>query len=86
VEKDMPLLQVRPAEGSYLLWVNCGGLGFSDTELRRFFVEECGLAVNAGTDYGARWGQFVRFNMACPRSYVQEALDRLEAAIARVRD
>ena len=84
VAESLPLLQVRPAEGTYLLWVNCRGLGFSDEGLRRFFVEDCGLAVNPGTDFGAQWGQFVRFNMACPRAYVQEALDRLERAIAEL--
>ena len=84
VAESLPLLQVRPAEGTYLLWVNCRGLGFSDEGLRRFFVEDCGLAVNPGTDFGAQWGQFVRFNMACPRAYVQEALDRLERAIAQL--
>lgn len=84
VAESLPLLQVRPAEGTYLLWVNCRGLGFSDEGLRRFFVEDCGLAVNPGTDFGAQWGQFVRFNMACPRAYVKEALDRLERAIAQL--
>lgn len=84
VHKTMPLLQVVPAEGTYLLWLNCGALGICGDELKRFFVEDCGLAVNPGTDYGSRWDQFVRFNMACPRAIVVEALDRLEAGIKKL--
>ncbi len=76
----MPLLSLRPPEGTYLVWVDCRKLGLSDEALRKFFVEDCGLALNPGTDFGGDWGQYVRVNMACPRAYIREAVDRIEQA------
>lgn len=78
----LPLSCWKP-EGTYLVWVDCRGLGYTDTELQSFFVEQCGLAVNPGTDFGPDWAQYARFNLACPRSIVKEALDRIAAAIDR---
>ena len=80
--RSLPL-SCRKPEGTYLVWVDCRGLGLPDAELQPFFVEQCGLAVNPGTDFGPDWGQYVRFNLACPRATISKALDRIEAALTR---
>lgn len=77
VAQDVPKLRVRKPEGTYLVWVDCSGLGMSREERKRFFVDQCGLALNSGSDFGEEGGDFVRINLACPRSTVEECLRRL---------
>ena len=43
------------------------------------------LIVGSGTDFGDTGSGFVRFNIACPRAQLAEALDRLAEAIAKIR-
>lgn len=49
--------------------------------LSRFFGQRAAVAMNDGTWFGDRYGQFVRFNYGTPRVRVDEALDRIIAAV-----
>jgi bifunctional pyridoxal-dependent enzyme with beta-cystathionase and maltose regulon repressor activities len=40
-----------------------------------------GLALSAGSQFGAEYSQFARLNFGVPRATLQEALKRIEAAI-----
>lgn len=79
IAKEIPGLRVRKPEGTYLAWVDCSGLKLEPDELKRFFVEKCGLAISVGSSFGEEGKYFARFNLACPRSYVEECLRRLKA-------
>ncbi len=67
-------------EGTYLLWLNCAGLGLTQPELERFFLEKVKLGLNSGTDFGPEGQGYMRLNLACPRDTVTEALQRLKKA------
>lgn len=43
-----------------------------------------GLYLADGVQYGGNGGQFLRVNVACPRSYVQDGLSRLQAYISNL--
>lgn len=75
---ELPKLKVCKPEGTYLAWVDCAGLGLTPEMRRRLFVEQCGLAVNDGGDFGEEGRDFVRVNLACPRATVEECLCRLK--------
>nr|WP_243152045.1 MalY/PatB family protein [Pseudoflavonifractor sp. 524-17] len=79
IAAQFPKLKVRKPEGTYLAWVDCSGLGLAPEERKRFFVEQCRLALNDGAAFGAGGEHFVRINLACPRSTVEECLRRLKA-------
>ena len=79
VAAELPKLRVRRPEGTYMVWVDCTGLGRDPKDLKRFFAEECGLAFNDGASFGPGGEGFVRVNLACPRAYVEECLRRLRA-------
>lgn len=68
-------------EGTYLMWLDCRGLEMSQKELDRFFVEKVKVGLNSGTTFGQECDGFLRMNIACPRSTLAEALDRIEAAV-----
>lgn len=67
-------------ESTYLLWLDFSGYGMTDKELEACVEDEAGLALNPGTDYGEAYGQYMRLNIACPRFYLKEGLEKLGKA------
>ena len=79
--RALPEVKVVPGKATYLLWVDVSAL---TDEVKAFCTDlraETGLFVTPGTVYGAPGEGFFRWNIACPRSTVEEALLRLERAI-----
>ena len=68
-------------EGTYLLWVDCREWGMAHEELMRFFKETVKVLPNDGSTFGHEGEGFARFNVACPRSTVLEAVKRIQKAV-----
>lgn len=79
--KDVDGIDVIHAEGTYLLWLDCRKLNMSQEELDRFFVETVKLGLNSGKSFGPEGAGFLRMNIACPRSTVKEAMNRIVTAV-----
>lgn len=77
------LPQVRPLrpQASFLVWLDCRGLGLPHDALVDLFVNRARLALNDGEMFGQGGEGFMRLNVGAPRSVVAEALERLRAAI-----
>lgn len=73
----MSQLTVTRLEGTYLVWVDCRRLGLTSEALCRRMLDEQLLWLNEGTMYGVAGEGFVRINIACPRSRLEEALERM---------
>ena len=71
-----PRVRLQPMEATYLAWLDVRELGVESPV--RFF-EEAGVGLSNGVDFGAPG--FVRLNFGCPRSLLQEGLDRIKAAV-----
>src|SRR5690606_20906670 len=41
--EQLPEIKLIEPEGTYLLWLDCSGLGLDDTKLREFFINKCKL-------------------------------------------
>jgi len=80
IENDLPELKVIEPEGTYLVWVDCRATGLDDKEIRQRLLEKAGLAVNFGNSYGQGGEGFIRINTACPRSIIEEGIERLKLA------
>jgi len=81
INKRIPKLKVTESEGTYLMWVDCTELGMNPQQLKEFFVNKCKVALNEGKMFGEEGNTFQRFNIGCPRSILEEALNRIERAI-----
>ncbi|MBS4178583.1 MalY/PatB family protein [Lederbergia citrea] len=79
---NLPELEVIEPEGSYLIWIDCSETGLEDKELREKLLEKGKLAVNFGDAYGPGGENFIRLNIACHRSIVEEGLKRLKQAFS----
>ncbi|WP_353662028.1 PatB family C-S lyase [Hydrogenimonas sp. SS33] len=79
--RNIPQIRPVPPEATYLMWLDCRGLGLDDRALERFFVGKAKLGLNAGASFGKEGSGFMRLNVACPRSTLEEAMARLEKAV-----
>lgn len=52
--------------------------------LSRFFGQRADIAMNDGSWFGARYGNFVRFNYGTTKAAVEQAIESILAAVARL--
>ena len=78
--------EIRPFElmGTYLMWLDCRGLGLDKDRLEAAMTE-AELFFNEGYIFGSEGAGFERMNLACPAWVLQKALDKLESAARRTR-
>lgn len=81
INTRIPGLHAVKPEGTYLLWVDCRGLGLHDKELDDFIQKDAGLWLDGGTMFGPTGDGFQRINVATSRAYLTEGLEKLENAI-----
>ena len=77
----LPALRITPLEGTYLMWVNCRGLGIDGDQMAQLLMEQAHVQVNAGSMYGSAGSSFIRINLATQRSRLVEALHRIITAL-----
>ncbi|MEZ3578083.1 MAG: pyridoxal phosphate-dependent aminotransferase [Muribaculaceae bacterium] len=77
----MPQLPICRLEGTYLVWMNVAALGMTGEELGKRLIDEQSLWLNAGEMYGD--DHFIRWNIACPRTRLAEALGRFEKFVKK---
>lgn len=71
---------IRP-QASYLVFLDCRALGLPQEELKKLFAEKAHLALNDGTMFGKPGEGFMRLNIGCPRSVLEQALKQLAMAV-----
>lgn len=81
---NLPQIKLIEPEGTYLLWLDCRGLGLPEERLEHMIVQEAKLWLDAGAIFGAAGEGFERINMACPRAVLSEALERLRRAVEKM--
>ncbi|MBS4174823.1 MalY/PatB family protein [Bacillus sp. FJAT-49736] len=85
IQKNIPELKVIQTEGTYLVWIDCRKLGFDRKTLEQFMLKEAKVALNQGYIFGESGDGFVRMNIACRRSILEEGLTRIEKAVKNIR-
>ena len=76
----------RP-QASFLVWLDCRELGITHNELIHLFVDKAHLALNDGAMFfgdprhADDRNNFMRLNVAAPRSVLKTALEQLKSAL-----
>jgi len=73
-----PKIKLIEPEGTYLAWLDCRELGLSARKLDEAITHKGKLWLNAGYTFGKGGDGFERINVACPRSALHKALERLK--------
>jgi cystathionine beta-lyase len=77
----IPQIGVMPPEGTYLAWLDCRGIPVAPEAVHAFLLREAKVGLEDGRVFGGPELGFERINLACPRSVLEEALQRIEKAI-----
>jgi cystathionine beta-lyase len=85
VTQHIPRITVVRPEGTYLVWLDCRKLGLGKWELKDLMLREARVYLDDGFIFGPEGEGFQRMNIACPRSILVEALERIRNAINQLR-
>ncbi|WP_306317465.1 MULTISPECIES: MalY/PatB family protein [unclassified Streptomyces] len=74
-------VRVLPADSLYLAWMDCRELGMDAEALDKFMLTKARLWLDKGQKFGTEGHGYMRVNLGCPRSTVDEAIGRLLTAV-----
>jgi len=80
--KSLPQYPVAELEGTYLIWVNISSSGLKANDIESILEEEAAVRVASGNIYGDDC--HIRINIACPRTVLAKALDRIIMVLSRL--
>jgi len=78
----IPGVRSLALQATYLAWVDFAGTGMTAPEFTARVEKGARIAVNHGAPFGKGGENYLRFNIACPRAQVVEAVARLQAAFS----
>jgi cystathionine beta-lyase len=80
--QHLPQLAMSPLEGTYLAWVDFSRVDLDPVERHELLLNEARVWLNEGSKFGDEGADFERFNIACPRSLLAEALERIRRVLS----
>lgn len=81
-KEHIPGIRPLRPQASFLVWLDCRGLGLGHDELVSLFVDRAGLALNDGEMFNPGGEGFMRLNVGISRAILKAALEKLEAAVS----
>ena len=84
IGEKLPKVKVMKPEATYLIWLDFREYGMNDSELLKFTVEKAKVGLNNGGKFGTGGNGWLRLNIGCPRSILEEGLQRLEKAFSKL--
>ena len=77
LKKEDLHIRLVPSQATYLLWLDCREMHGCAAELTQYLREHTGLYLSEGQQYGENGSSFIRMNIACSRSRLEDGLKRL---------
>lgn len=81
IRERMPKAKMDHPEGTYVFWIDFRGYGFDSYKLMDFLVNEAGVALNNGRNFGTEGDGFARINIGTNRKMLKEALEKTARAL-----
>lgn len=84
LNEHLPKVKPMKPDGTYLLWIDCRELGLDAKGLKDLMYNKAKVAFNEGSVFGTDGEGWLRMNLACPRSIVEQALEQFCRAARQV--
>lgn len=84
LQKNIPQIELIKQEGTYLVWLKVTQLPIQGKELIQYLAKEAKMGVNDGAAFGYSAKGFIRMNISCPKSIIEEAMKNLDQAIKKL--
>ncbi len=81
IRTQLPGIKWNKPEATFLGWLDCSELGLAEPPYE-FFLREARVGLNDGITFGPQCGDYVRLNFGTTRANLQEAVNRMQAALA----
>ncbi|MBI4732540.1 MAG: putative C-S lyase [Chloroflexi bacterium] len=84
IQREFPGIRITVQDATYLAWLDCRELvrsGRIEGSPHKFFLHKAKVALNDGAEFGPGGEGFVRLNFGCPRKTLEEALEKMKAAL-----
>lgn len=81
IRNHLPDFKFQKPEATYLAWIDAREVPFSADEIRDALVNVGGVAIMKGETYGENGAKYLRMNLGCPRSKIEEGLKRFKKAM-----
>jgi cystathionine beta-lyase len=85
IREKIPGIFAVKGEATYLLWIDCHSLGLPSDELAAYLREKTGLYLSEGCEYRGDGRNFLRMNLACPKTRLMDGLNRLRTGVESVK-
>lgn len=77
IRNNLPGVRLVKTEGTYLIWLDFRKTGLDARSVDDLLVHKAKLWLDSGRVFGKSGTGFQRINVACPRSVLTDALDRI---------
>jgi cystathionine beta-lyase len=81
LSRNIPQIKPIRPQATFLVWLDCSGLGLDHERLVDLFINKAHLALNDGEMFGLGGEGFMRLNVGTPRALLCKALDQLTEAV-----
>ncbi len=81
LSRNIPQIKPIRPQATFLVWLDCSGLGLDHEKLVDLFVNKAHLALNDGEMFGLGGEGFMRLNVGTPRAILTKALEQLKQAV-----
>jgi len=75
----IPIVHAQKPQGAFYVFANVKSYGLSSQEIATRLVSEAGVAVLAGTDFGAAGEGYIRLVYAVSMEMIEEGLEKITA-------
>lgn len=75
--EHLPKVKVPDHQATYMVWLDFQAYDLSDEELEDLIFHQAKVALDGGTWFGKGGSGFMRMNIACPKSLLEEGLERI---------
>ncbi len=84
LKQNLPMVRVAPHQGGYMLWIDWSGL-CPTAEVLKEFQEKARLVMDGGAQYDERCPLCTRMIIATPRKVLEQAMERVTAAVKELK-
>lgn len=81
LKEHLPKAKFRISEATYLAWVDLNEYFSPEEDLPMYFAYNAGVLLEGGNMFVQHSDGFIRLNLACPKSVLEEGLKRICSAI-----
>jgi cysteine-S-conjugate beta-lyase len=81
---NLPKVKVMKPEATFLIWLDFSAYRMKDRELWKFATEKAKVGLNNGGRFGSGGDGWLRLNIGCPRSILEEGLEKLKGAFGEL--